>query len=162
METMALKKDLNETDARVYEVGYLLLPTIPEEDIPRIYSGLKDLLEGLQAEIISDEVPKLVSLAYTMNKSILNVRHKFSTAYFSWTKFAVDAEEILALKKKLDLEPNILRFLITKTVRENTLAAKRFAGRDRIRPRSRAEEGAPPAPINKEEIDKEIDAMVAA
>ena len=158
-------KDLKETDARIYEIGYLLLPTISTDDVPAVYGNLKDLVGSLGGEVIADEVPKMIPLAYTMQKVISNVRNKFDSAYFGWSKFAMDPENITELKKKIDLDLNFLRFLITKTVRENTVAARRFVNRDRIRPktsRSGAEgEDVPPAPINKEEIDKEIDAMVA-
>jgi hypothetical protein len=61
------------------------------------------------------------------------------------------------------LDPNIIRFLILKTVKENTIASKRFVRGDmRKKPRSAKEEsGETAVPINKEEIDKEIDALVA-
>ena len=75
----------------------------------------------------------------------------------------MEAENVLKLKKKLDLDPSFIRFLLIKTVRENTIAARRFVGRDRVRPRAAKAEGeGAPVVINKEEIDKEIDAMVAA
>jgi len=72
--------------------------------------------------------------------------------------------KILDLKKDLNLRPDIIRFLILKTVRENTIAAKRFVRRD-IRPRTpvakKEGEDDVAVPFDKEEIDKEIDAMVA-
>ena len=54
------EKDLStdgkeETLARVYEVGYLLIPTIPEEEVPAVYSGLKDLIVSLGGSIVADE-----------------------------------------------------------------------------------------------------------
>jgi ribosomal protein S6 len=73
-------------------------------------------------------------------------------------------DAVLELKKKLDLDPNIIRFLILKTVKENTIAGKRFVRGDMThrKPRSAKNENAETAaPINKEEIDKEIDAMIA-
>ena len=48
-----------------------------------------------------------------------------------------------------------------KTVRENTIAAKRFVGRETYkRPKVKSLENETVVPINKEEIDKEIDALV--
>ena len=70
----------------------------------------------------------------------------------------------MELKKKLDLSPDILRFLILKTVKENTIAARRFIGREihrKVPSMHTKEENVEAVPINKEEIDKEIDAMVA-
>ena len=104
----------------------------------------------------------MISLAYSMQKVTSNVRNKFNKAYFGWTKFIMDSQRVLELKKHLDLNPNFIRFLILKTVKENTIATKRFVrGEAYKRPKSRNTENEPVVPINKEEIDKEIDALVA-
>lgn len=152
-----------DANSKVYELGYLLAPLIKEEDIGVSYGNLKELILSLGGEIIMEEIPKITNLAYSMRKVISNVRHKFSTAYFGWTKFTMDSEKVLELKKHLDLDPNFIRFLILKTVRENTIAAKRFMRREAYHPRSKSKstENEIAVPINKEEIDKEIDALVA-
>ncbi len=161
-------KDENENivegNGRVYELGYLLVPTLSEENIPTVHGNLKELISSLGGAHISDEMPKTITLAYTMTKVVANVRNKFNTAYFGWTKFSMDTNKILELKKKLDLDPNIIRFLLLKTVKENTIVARRFVGRDMTHKRFKAktDEAENAAPINKEEIDKEIDALIAA
>jgi ribosomal protein S6 len=152
-----------DKNSRVYEFGYLLVPTVEEVNVPVLYGNLKELVSSFGGVSISDEMPKMIPLAYTMVKVVANVRSKFSTAYFGWLKFMMDSDKVLELKKKLDLDPNIIRFLILKTVKENTIASKRFVRGDmRKKPRSAKEEsGETAVPINKEEIDKEIDALVA-
>ena len=159
---MEEEKDVN---SRIYEVGYLLVPTISEDDLPASYGNMKELVVSLGGEIISDETPKMINLAYPMFKMLKNIRTKFNTAYFGWVKFSMDPEKVLELKKKLDLDLNVIRFLTLKTVKENTIASKRFVNRDSIRrrlPTMRKEgESEEVIPINKEEVDKEIDAMVA-
>jgi ribosomal protein S6 len=157
-------ENMNEmgADARIYEVGYLLVPTLSEEEVPGVYTNLKDLISSLGTEIISDDMPKMMNLAYTMTKVIANVPNKFDNGYFGWVKFAMDPEKVDELKKKLDLDPNYIRFLILKTVRENTIAGRRFVGGMKRRTPSTTKEGEEVVmPINKEEIDKEIDAMVS-
>lgn len=153
-----------EMSSRVYELGYLLIPTIGEQDVPVVYGNLKELVTSLGGEIISDEMPKMISLAYQMLKVTQNVRNRFDTAYFGWVKFEMSPSKILELKKKVDLDPNFIRFLILKTVKENTIAAKRFIHKDFKRKTSIKKDGENEevVPINKEEIDKEIEAMVAA
>jgi ribosomal protein S6 len=149
---------------RVYELGYLLSPAISEEDVPVVVGNLKELISSLNGIAISDEMPKMMPLAYAMVKVVANVRNKFNSAYFGWDKFTMSSDAVLQLKKKLDLDPNFIRFLILKTVKENTVASKRFVRGDMAhrRPRSeKSEQSGTIAPINKEEIDKEIDAMVA-
>ncbi|MES3032168.1 MAG: 30S ribosomal protein S6 [Patescibacteria group bacterium] len=154
---------LKETSGKVYELGYLLVPTIKEEDLAVSYGNLKELVASFGGEIVSDEMPKMLNLAYTMQKVVSNVRSKFNTAYFGWTKFTMDSQKVLELKKSLDLNPTFVRFLILKTVKENTIAAKRFVrGETYKRPTTKkSTENEIVTPINKEEIDKEIDALVA-
>jgi ribosomal protein S6 len=162
MQEMDLEEVKSEGKTQVYELGYLLVPTIKEEDLGANYSALKDLVISLGGEVISDEMPKVLNLAYSMSKVILNVRHKFSTAYFGWIKFVMPPSQVLELKKRLDLDESLIRFLILKTVKENTIAAKRFVrGETYRRPKAKTAENQTAAPIDKEEIDKEIDAMIS-
>ena len=156
-----IKEDKSE---RVYELGYLLVPTLAEEDLPMVFGNLKELIASLGGVHISDEMPKMIPLAYAMTKVITNVRHKWNTAYFGWIKFTMATDKVLELKKKLDLDPNFVRFLILKTIKENTIATKRFIRADHSRrPKTAKSENAEVAtPINNEEIDKEIDALIEA
>jgi ribosomal protein S6 len=163
-EDIISREEMEDGAPKVYEVGYLLVPSIKEEEISAIYGNLKELVSSFGGQAISDEMPIMINLAYTMQKTVQNVRNKYNTAYFGWMKFYMETDKILELKKKLDLDPNIIRFLIMKTVKENTIAAKRFVHKDIVRKRApsvKGVEGEEAAPINKEEIDKEIDAMVA-
>lgn len=157
---MQEKTDIEGGAGRVYEVGYLLVPSIPEDEVATIYGNFKELVSSLGGEFIMDEMPKMLDLAYTMQKVVANVRHKFNSAYFGWVKFEMSPDGVATLKKKLDNDTNILRYLIMKTVRENTVAGKRLATRDFTRKRKETKDGEP-VEINKEEIDKEIEAMVA-
>lgn len=159
----AENQSIEEANSRVYEFGYLLIPTLEEGTLPAVAGDLKDLITtSFKGEIISDDMPKSITLAYTMLKVTNNIRSKHDTAYFGWVKFTMDSDKIEELKKKLDLDPNIIRFLILKTVKENTIATKRFVpgrGLQRTFVPKKADE--PTGPINKEEVDKEIDALIA-
>ena len=142
-----------------------MVPTIPEENVAGLYGDLKELISSLGGSVISDEMPKLIELAYPMLHVVQNVRNKFSSAYFGWLKFNMEAEKVLELKKKVDLNPNIIRSLIIKTVKENTLASKRFVSKEgghRKPTFTKKENLEEVVPINKEEVDKEIDAMISA
>jgi ribosomal protein S6 len=161
-------KDKNEIEAdvnsRIYELGYLLVPTLSEEDVPVTFGNLKELVSSLGGIAISDEMPKMLTLAYPMVKVISNIRNKFKTAYFGWVKFTMDSDKVLELKKRLDLDPNFIRFLILKTVKENTINAKRFVRGEVAHRKTKTDKNGTDktaVPIDKEEIDKEIDAMVA-
>jgi ribosomal protein S6 len=152
-----------DANSRVYELGYLLVPTIGELDVPVVVGNLKELISSFDGIAISDEMPKMLNLAYPMVKVVANVRNKFKTAYFGWAKFTMDSDKILKLKKRLDLDPNFVRFLILKTVKENTINVKRFMRGETAYRKTKTEKNGneKAVPINKEEIDKEIEARVA-
>lgn len=161
-----MSADKNEGgDAKVYEVGYLLVPEISEEELPAVYGNLKELVSSFDGNIISDEIPTMINLAYTMQKTVQNVRSKYNAAYFGWIKFHMEAGKVLNLKKKLDQDGKVIRFLIIKTIKENTVASKRFTQKDSTRKKAPVIKNIEAIPesviINKEEIDKEIDAMIA-
>lgn len=166
VENKEKNEGAEDTNSRVYELGYLLVPTVSEEDLPVLYGNLKELVSSLGGAAVSDEMPRMIQLAYSMVKVVANVRNKFNTGYFGWMKFTMGTDAVLELKKKLDLDPNIIRFLILKTVKENTIAAKRFvrSGGETYRRTStkKSTENETATPINKEEIDKEIDALISA
>ncbi len=166
MQEMEKKTVKKAKDVIVYEVGYLIVPKVNEDEIPAIYGNLKELIVSFGGEVTSDEMPRMTNLAYTMVKVVSNVRSKYDTAYFGWIKFDMDTQKLLELKKKLDLDPNILRFLIIKTVKENNVATRKFATRDMAKKKvpgvkKEGEVEGTEAPMDKVEIDKEIDAMVS-
>lgn len=111
----------------VYEASYLLLPSLAVEQVPAKVASLKEMLVKAGGELISDEDPVLIDLAYPMTKVVSTVRHKVNKGYFGWIKFEIarDIDEttkgIEVVKKSLDADNDVLRYLIIKTVRENTL-----------------------------------------
>ena len=144
----------------VYEVGYIMVPTVAEENVGQEVTSFKDILTENGAVFISDEYPKLIELAYEMSRSINNKKQKFSYGYFGWVKFECSTTQAKIIKDILNINEKLVRFLIVKTVRENTMSVKRAYGKqDGPRRRSvpKTEEA---GPINEEIIDKEIDALV--
>lgn len=154
--------DTESTDSKssIYEVGYLMVPSIPEENLGGEVTALKDSLGENGAVFISDEYPKMLELAYEMSRSIANKRQKFSYGYFGWVKFECTSTNAKIIKEFLDKNEKLVRFLMIKTVRESTMSTKRVYGKQdggRRRSTPRPEES---MPINEEVIDKEIDALV--
>lgn len=105
----------------VYEASYLLLPTLSQEQVPGKVAGIKEALVSFGATLISDEDPVLIDLAYQMEKVVQTNRHKANEGYFGWVKFELEKSSINLVKKFLDESPDVLRHLIIKTVKENTL-----------------------------------------
>lgn len=112
---------------RVYEVGYLLLSSIPEEKVPDEVSRIKASIESKGGTIISGENPELRTLAYTMEKHIGTRNERFNSAYFCFVTFEVTPEAALLIKAELDAMESVLRFLMIKTTKEEALAPKKIA-----------------------------------
>ncbi len=116
-----MTKETVKTAGTVYEVGFHIVPAVSPEKLPAEVDAIKALLDGNKATIISEEFPKLRNLTYTMVKVIGPVRSKYDTAYFGWIKFEAAAEAALEIKKGMDANEKVLRYLLIKTARENTL-----------------------------------------
>lgn len=108
-------------DIHVYELGYHLLPTIEEGNLESLTSKIKEIILSLGGVIIAEGNPALRQLAYNISKKIDVKNTSFSKAYFGWLKFELDRAEVSTLKTKLDLNSNLLRFMIINTVKENTI-----------------------------------------
>jgi ribosomal protein S6 len=124
METENKKEGL-----KVYEIGYHIVPSIPEEKVPAEADAIKALLAKYKAELIAEEAPKLKPLAYQMVKNAGIVRGKFNDAYFGWVKFETGAEEIVKIKEAFDANDHMLRYLLITTVRENTMVGSKFVAK---------------------------------
>ncbi|KKU26983.1 MAG: hypothetical protein UX39_C0005G0021 [Candidatus Magasanikbacteria bacterium GW2011_GWA2_46_17] len=161
---MTSKDSADQADNRIYEVGFHIVPSIPEEKLSSEMTAIKDVLEKNGAVFISEEFPKLKPLSYQMTK-VLGPKHlKFDTAYFGWVKFEMAPENIDIVKKALELSETILRFLIIKTVRESTLSVIKPAYRPteaKPIPGIDTKQDAPvKSPVSEAELDKTIDALV--
>ena len=150
-------------EGRVYELAYLFVPLLAEETVSTAFGDLKGLLEKHGATFIGEEMPKMMELAYQMSRIIDNKKTWFDNAYFGWIKFEIDPSQIKEVEEILARNEQIIRFMTIKTVRENTVASKKvhreYRKRDKVEGEA-GEETAPAAPINKEEVDKQIDALV--
>lgn len=147
---------------QVYEVGFHLVPSLPEEKLAGEFATIKDVIEKNGGMFISDDFPKLIPLAYEMTK-VVEARHdKFTKAYFGWIKFDLDPAMIKNVKEALDASPVILRYLIIKTVRENTLIGNMLKIREKSAEiaADKKIETAEALPVNEAEIDKQIDSLV--
>jgi len=116
-----VKTDPKTDTSKIYELGYILVSSLPDEKITAEVASIKELLSKNGSDIVSSEDPILIDLAYPMVKVVSAQRQKYSRGYFGWVKFESEPEALAEIKKALDLSSTILRYMIIKTVRENTL-----------------------------------------
>ena len=158
--------------SQVYETSFLLLPTIAEENLIAKFGDLKNALEKAGASFISEELPKMRALAYTILQNNAGKNTKFNFAYFAWVKYELSTSKAEEIKQLFEQNKDLLRFLTIKTVRENTLSGYKFAKKDdnkvvgedkkegiAVVVTERNEEVT--EEVNSEELDQKIDEIVS-
>lgn len=159
---MSKEKNLTEEVSEgttVYELGFHFVPTIAEDAVAPEFSNLKSLIEKRGGEFISEDFPKLFTLAYKISKTLKAQKKWYDKSYFGWVKFTLTPEAVIDLKKEVDGIENVLRYMIIKTVKENTLIAPKIvSGRGGAKISKKDKEVA--GPINEVELDKTIEELV--
>jgi ribosomal protein S6 len=157
-------------EVRLYELGINLVTTL-EEKITTDFDGVKNIIKKHGAEIKSESTPVAIPLAYTMFKNIdsKNIRH--NAASFGWVKFESTPDKIDLIKEDLDLNNEILRYVILKTTEEANTTAEAISEiltkkNDSEERRGKKDEVAEDEEVVvaeetvEEEIDEAIDAIV--
>ncbi len=146
------------TNKKIYEVGYHVMPNLSEEELAKVVEGIKGMLSKMEAEVIVDQYPTAMTLAYQIVKEIENKNHKFGSAFFGWIKFEMGGEHLEEFTAAMEKNMNILRFMLIKTVRESTLATPRIAHKGMGRRAVPDAETA--APMDTAVVDQKIDEMI--
>ena len=154
-----------EGGVQVYELGYHIVSTVAEENLPKEVETLKAIILKDGGSLVSEGEPKLINLAYPMTKSVADSKKKFTTAYFGWLKFETKSELMPAIKKAVDANPNVLRYLLIKTVRENTMFTPKLTVRtpakEEVAPKvKKSVKTKETKAASVEELDKTIDELV--
>lgn len=155
-------------EPQVYEVGYHIVPSISPDETAKIVQALGGLIAKRGGSVISEEFPKMIRLAYTMEKHVSGKNYKYDTAQFGWIKFEASPTLLGEIRDFLQSEPNIIRSMSIKTVRENTLYGHHIAAAratahakeaDEKR-REAAKKEASSGPVSEAEVDKAIEDLV--
>jgi ribosomal protein S6 len=158
--------------SKFYELGYILVPSLDQASATKEMDRIGELFTSRGGQYISGEMPVLIDLEYQMVKVIHAHREKCDQGYFGWMKFEIETEAINEIKKALDLSDSMLRYLLIKTVGENTLLNgkmslalgddKRKGFDDVSEEEIEAMKEEAPVEVNQEELDKSIDDLVIA
>jgi len=172
-ETTLLDADLAVTlpiddgaaEPRIYEIGYHIIPTVKEEDLEKAVGGIRSAIEssGEKPVFIAEGAPSLIKLAYPMSVREGEKYTEYDRGYFGWIKFEAAASIVATLNNALKSNPNVLRFVIWRTVREDTRAKikpptlREVKRTDTIKaaPRRAVTEEAA-APVSEEDLEKAI------
>ena len=156
---------VTDKDPQTYEVGYHLLPTLSEDEAQAATKDLMNFLKKEGATAVGDKAPVKIDLAYAIEKRIAGKLTDFSTAYFGWVAFEVPPKNIETVKKFMDTNPSVLRYLMISTTKAEVTAVLEGAV---IMPTAQASTEAIAAPkratedgavVSDEALSKALDTM---
>ena len=150
-----------EVVVRVYEVGYHIVPTVKEEELDKAVGNIRSEIEKVGGSFIAEGAPSLARLSYGIEGREGAKRVEYDRAYFGWIKFESAVPAAHALEASLKTNADIARFIMFRTVREDTRAKmkapqlREVKRTDTIKssPR-RPEETA--APVSEEDLEKAL------
>lgn len=156
-------------DEKIYEIGYHIVSSVAEENIPTEVEKIKKSLTSEKANIISEQIPKLRPLAYSIKKATGGSYKTYDKAYFGFIKFELGEEGYVNnIDSAMKNNESVLRYILIKTVREDTMYSPKitvFSGKEakdsKIKTLKEDKDISDKQPASEEEIDKSIDALVA-
>ncbi|MFH0755103.1 MAG: 30S ribosomal protein S6 [bacterium] len=158
---------IKNNEEKIYEIGYHIISSISEENIPTEVEKIKKYLDKEKAIIISEENPKLRTLAYPIKKAFGGTYKIFDKAYFGFIKFELNENaDIQKIDSAIKNNESVLRYIIIKTIRENTMYTPKIAvlSDKEAKIKTIFKENKiikTEKKTNVEEIDKSIEALVA-
>lgn len=114
--------EIKDQGPQVYEIGYHFLPTLSEQEVEAAVKDLMNFLTTQGANFVGEKLPVKTDLAYAIEKRINGTLTDFSAAYFGWVAFEVEPRTTETIKKFMDTNPSVLRYLILTTSKDEVTA----------------------------------------
>lgn len=115
----------NFDERNTYEFAFHVLPTVAEGEVAGVFESLKAHITKV-GEIVNEEAPERVDLVYAIVKPMEGKNRKFTSAYFGWVRFKLEADKLAALMEEMSTESVLLRHLLIKLTREEEAHPFRF------------------------------------
>ncbi|MFA7193565.1 MAG: 30S ribosomal protein S6 [Candidatus Paceibacterota bacterium] len=126
MSENATIDNMNNDEVRLYELGINLIATL-DDKIQADFDAVKKVITNHGGAIVSESTPVTIPLAYTMVKNIDSRNLKYNNASFGWVKFNITPDQIELIKEELDLNAEILRYVVLKTTEDANTSAETIA-----------------------------------
>ena len=167
-EQVSPQEEAKVAVTRIYEVGYHIAPIVKDEDLEKVVSSIRGVIEKAGGSFITEGAPSMLRLAYPMSVREGEKSTEYDRAYFGWIKFESIPTACAALEASLWANPLIVRSMVFKTVREDT-RAKMKAPTLRDVKRTDTIKAAPKkgatdaqkAPVSEVELDKALETLTA-
>lgn len=152
-----------ERELRVYEAGYLIVPTVKEEDVDKVIGAIRAEIEKVGGSFIAEGAPSLIKLSYAMDKREGEKYASFDRAFFGWLKFEAGTDAAATVTEALKVHPSMLRSMVFRTVREDTRAKIKAPLRevkrtDTIKSK-KTEESTEATPVSEADLEKALETL---
>lgn len=141
-------------ESRVYELGFHIDPELPQEEVKKVYQGIREKIASI-GSLVAEGEPQRIPLAYTISRMETTGRRDFNSAYFAWVAYEAESaahDEVLSFAKD---HKSLVRFIDVRTDKE---AAKHAAEMHEIYAKlGEKEEG---QTSEEEVLDAELDAAL--
>jgi len=156
----------NEVVSRVYEVGYLVMSTVADDQVEKVVGDIRSVIEKAGGSFIAEGAPVLTKLSYGMDAREGDRHVTHDKAYFGWIKFEAPTAAVQMLSDALKAHASVLRNIVFQTVREETRARikaptlREVKRTDTIRssPKRPDEES---APVSEADLEKALQDITA-
>ena len=149
--------EMNESDftiPQLYEVGFLLVPSIVEDALGEEVNTLRLAIEEMGGTVVGEGFPALRALAYPIRRGNREGGTTYTSAYFGFIRFEVIPEKAPLLKQAFEKNASLIRFLIMKTIKELLMPARTHE------PRSQAAHPVEVAPVEHKELTASDEAQI--
>ncbi|MGC8651206.1 MAG: 30S ribosomal protein S6 [Minisyncoccia bacterium] len=93
-------------DKQKYELSFWVTSSLNESEAEALFNDITQKIEKLSYQILNNQIPQLKPLSYKI--------HGETSGYFSYIQFQGEGDNINELRKEIQSEQKILRFLLAK------------------------------------------------
>ncbi|MEX2515257.1 MAG: 30S ribosomal protein S6 [Candidatus Paceibacterota bacterium] len=115
------KTDTNE-NITIYEVGFLLAPTIPEDQVKAIETDMHEQITDAGGDIVASQSPEMRELSYEIEVKDEGEKRQFSRGQFGWVQFNLKPHQVDDVEKIFITADDVIRHLLV-TVDDEAVAA---------------------------------------
>lgn len=103
---------VEDVSGKLYEIGYLIVPTVPQAELEEEVDAVLDAITDNDGEIQYQQSPELRDLAYAMEQKTESGRQEFDSAHFGWVQFSIDPSNVEAAQERINAREDVLRTLL--------------------------------------------------
>lgn len=115
-----------ERELVAYELAYHVLPTVAEGEVAAISAELKKFITDAAGVVTDEEGAERFELAYEIEKYLEGKYRRFSSAYFGWIRFELEASALATITEEVEAHKAILRSLVVRLTKTEEANPFRF------------------------------------